>query len=93
MQGRVLAEAFEGSAAIGRIPSWESVPGEAGMHPPDLRQEFQDSTLVMKQLAALGYIEAPAPEAAARLRQVRAHRAFSLARVYLIQRRAADALP
>ncbi len=93
MQGRVLAEAFAEPVSLDRIPSWETQPGDGGMHPPDACADVWDSTAAMEQLAALGYIEAPAPGAQDQLRQVRTHQAFSLARVYLSQHRPAEALP
>ena len=37
MDGKALIQAFETPPKIERIPTWEDVPGEAGMHPPDLR--------------------------------------------------------
>jgi hypothetical protein len=33
MDGRVLVQAFDHTPEIERIPSWESEPGECGMHP------------------------------------------------------------
>jgi predicted Zn-dependent protease len=93
MQGRVLTEALAAPVPLERIPSWESLPGESGMHPPEERGDVWDSTAAMEQLAALGYREPPAPEAKDRLRQVRVHQAFNLARVYLGQKRAAEAMP
>ncbi|HLH16322.1 MAG TPA: alkaline phosphatase family protein [Bryobacteraceae bacterium] len=93
MQGRVLAEAFDGEVPLDRIASWEDEPGDAGMHPPDARGDVWDSAAMMKQLVALGYLEAPAEGAEEQLKQVRTHQAFSLARVYLARKRPADALP
>jgi predicted AlkP superfamily phosphohydrolase/phosphomutase/Tfp pilus assembly protein PilF len=93
MQGRVLAEALEKPAFPDRIPSWERTAGESGMHPQEALPDAWDSTALMDQMVALGYLEPPAPETRDRLRQVRVHQAFSLARVYLGQGNAAAALP
>ena len=93
MQGRVLAEALERPEFPERIPSWEDVAGESGMHAAETSADAWDSSALMEQMVALGYLEAPAPEVKDRLRQVRAHQAFSLARVYLGQGNAAAALP
>jgi predicted Zn-dependent protease len=93
MQGRVLAEVLERPAVPDRIDSWENTAGESGMHPPETSPDAWDSAALMEQMVALGYLEAPAPEMKDRLRQVRAHQAFSLARVYLGQGNAAAALP
>ena len=59
MPGRVLAEVLEPTRVPERIASWESVPGEAGMHPPDLRIDPIEAQEALAQLVALGYIEAP----------------------------------
>ena len=87
MRGRVLAEALiedkTGLTTLERIPSWEDVPGESGMHPPEASGGAWDSAAVMEQMAALGYLEPLAPEAEKQVRMVRVHQAFSLARVYL----------
>ncbi len=91
MQGRVLQEAFENPLAIDRIPSWEEVAGDCGMHPQE--PAVWDSNVVMQQMVALGYLEPLAPQVEDRRRQVRVHQAFSLARVYLGQKRPVDALP
>ena len=32
MDGRPLLEAFEETPEVKRIPSWEEIPGESGMH-------------------------------------------------------------
>ncbi len=39
MDGRVLVQAFVKPPEVTRIPSWESEPGECGMHPADLRMD------------------------------------------------------
>jgi predicted AlkP superfamily phosphohydrolase/phosphomutase len=36
MEGRVWAEAFDGTRGLLSIPSWEQIPGECGMHPRDV---------------------------------------------------------
>jgi tetratricopeptide (TPR) repeat protein len=93
MQGRVLSEAFDRRAVWDRIPSWEDVPGECGMHPQESRPADLDSAIVLQQLAALGYIDAPAQFARETLRVAKMHQAFNLARVYLSQGNPAEALP
>jgi hypothetical protein len=39
MDGKVLTAAFEGQQRIATIPSWEDVPGDAGLHPPDAQHD------------------------------------------------------
>ena len=93
MQGRVLAEAFERPAPCERIPSWESVPGECGMHPVESRTDALDSTAVLQQLVALGYVDGPAQASQETLRTARTRQAFNLARVHLSLGNPAQALP
>ena len=59
MDGRVLVQAFEEKPEITRIPSWETEPGECGMHPEGLRTDPAAAQLVLKQFVALGYIQPP----------------------------------
>jgi len=56
MPGRVLVEALDGVEAPARIDSWESVPGECGMHPADMRVDPADARAALDQLVALGYV-------------------------------------
>ncbi len=94
MQGRVLNEVFERPAVWDRIASWEDVPGESGMAAAESGSaEDLDSSLVLQQLAALGYIDSPAQESEEAVRKARTYNAFNLARVYLSQGRPEDALP
>jgi len=57
MGGRVLAECFEDEIALDRIPSWEEVEGECGMHEPGQYEDPWEEQEMMRQLADLGYIE------------------------------------
>jgi predicted AlkP superfamily phosphohydrolase/phosphomutase/Flp pilus assembly protein TadD len=56
MPGRVLVEALDGVDVAARIDSWESVPGECGMHPPGMRIDPADARAALEQLVALGYV-------------------------------------
>jgi predicted AlkP superfamily phosphohydrolase/phosphomutase/tetratricopeptide (TPR) repeat protein len=62
MDGKALVQAFTDSVAIERIPSWDEVPGEAGLHPPDLRLDPFDASEAIRQLVELGYMPAPTGE-------------------------------
>ena len=44
---------------IKQIESWESVPGEDGMHPENVREDPVAAAEAIKQLVDLGYVEAP----------------------------------
>jgi tetratricopeptide (TPR) repeat protein len=93
MEGRVLLEAFTESVTPARIPSWEQVPGECGMHPPDHQENVWQAQEVLNQLVALGYIDAPDPDQQKSVRGARLHAQFNLARVHLEAGRPADAVP
>ena len=56
MPGRVLVEALEDVDVPARIGSWESVPGECGMHPAGMRIDPADARAALEQLVALGYV-------------------------------------
>jgi len=91
MDGRVLVQAFEEKPEITRIPSWETEPGECGMHPEGLRTDPAAAQLVLKQFVALGYIQPPSEnqEKAAEIamRELR----YNLARAHLDGRNYAEA--
>ncbi len=62
MDGRSLDEIFVKSPDAGMIPSWESVPGESGMHAGGAAVSAgsaAESEELLHQFVALGYIEAP----------------------------------
>ncbi|MBI1189379.1 MAG: tetratricopeptide repeat protein [Tepidisphaera sp.] len=65
MDGRVLIEALATPGEIERVPSWDDEPGEAGLHPPDLRLDPFEARSAMAQLADLGYVEASTGDDAA----------------------------
>ena len=54
-----LREVFEGAAEPDRVASWDEVPGEAGMHPAELRQKPVESHEAIRHLIELGYLEPP----------------------------------
>ncbi len=93
MDGRVLVQAFEEPPEITRIPSWESEPGECGMHPADRRMDPAAAKAVLQRFVALGYIQPPSEDeskaVAATLRELR----YNLARDYLDSSHPREALP
>ena len=64
MPGRVLAEVLDTPDVPGRIESWEEVEGPSGQHPDEMRVDPAETQVVLQQLVALGYIEAPGDDAA-----------------------------
>jgi predicted AlkP superfamily phosphohydrolase/phosphomutase/tetratricopeptide (TPR) repeat protein len=93
MDGRVLVQAFEEPPEIERIPSWEEVPGECGMHRADLRMDPAAAQAVLQQFVALGYIQPPSEDQQKAVAAVVREQKYNLARVYLDSRRAGEALP
>jgi predicted AlkP superfamily phosphohydrolase/phosphomutase/tetratricopeptide (TPR) repeat protein len=93
MDGRVLVQAFEEPPELERIPSWEDVPGECGMHPSDLRMDPAAAQAVLQQFVALGYIQPPSENQQKAVAAVVREQKYNLARVYLDSRRAGEALP
>jgi tetratricopeptide (TPR) repeat protein len=79
MPGRVLAEVLDGLEAPPRIGSWDEVPGDSGMHPPDLRIDAAESREALRQLVELGYIEAPSGDEDAAAREAASANSLHLA--------------
>ena len=61
MDGTPQTQAWEQPPDIRRIPSWDTVPGEDGQHPPDAIQDPRTASAALEQMIALGYI-APLPD-------------------------------
>jgi tetratricopeptide (TPR) repeat protein len=60
MDGKVLLDIYDKiPVAIERVPSWDEVEGDHGMHPPDKQISPADSKAALQQLVALGYIAEP----------------------------------
>jgi tetratricopeptide (TPR) repeat protein len=70
MDGKVLLDIYEQRpAAVERIPSWDEVDGDHGMHPSDKQISPADSRAALQQLIALGYIAEPNPDKAKALEE------------------------
>jgi predicted AlkP superfamily phosphohydrolase/phosphomutase/tetratricopeptide (TPR) repeat protein len=93
MDGRVLVQAFEEPPRVERIPSWEQVPGECGMHPADLRMDPAAAQAVLQQFVALGYIQPPDENQRKAVESAVREQNYNLARVYMDSRRPKQALP
>lgn len=91
--GRVLAESIECAAPPDRIESWESVDGDAGMHPADARQDPFEAADAIRQLVDLGYMAALPEDAQAQVELVRRESAFNLGVCLMSRGRHAEALP
>lgn len=62
MDGKVLASAIDEPVVVERIESWETVTGDAGLHPPEKRQQAFDHAAMLEHLVELGYIDAPSED-------------------------------
>ncbi len=93
MDGRVLAESFSQPYALKTIESWDTKPGEAGMHPDELRNNPFESQDALNQLIDLGYMPALGDDIKSRLELVRRESNFNLAVVYMTTGRAHLAEP
>ncbi len=93
MDGRVLVQAFEATPEVERIPSWEDVPGECGMHPADMRMDPAAAQAVIRQFVALGYIQPPSEDEGKAVANALREGKFNLAREHLDARQPMQALP
>jgi predicted AlkP superfamily phosphohydrolase/phosphomutase/tetratricopeptide (TPR) repeat protein len=93
MPGRVLTEAFETPPLLDRIPSWETVTGDSGMHTADVEMDQEDADALIDQFVALGYINEPSRNREKAAADCRRENDWNLARVYLSTWRFAEALP
>ena len=93
MDGKPLLNAFEIPPALEFIQSWDPVPGDAGLHPSDLRIDPLEAQESINQLIALGYIEKPAENKEKAIAQTTRELNYNLARSYMDAGRHADAIP
>lgn len=89
--GRVLAEAIEG-VAPSRIPSWDLVEGDAGLHPADLRMDPFEAADALQQLVDLGYMAALPEDEQAQVDLVRRESMFNLGVALMSRRRPHEAI-
>jgi predicted AlkP superfamily phosphohydrolase/phosphomutase/tetratricopeptide (TPR) repeat protein len=87
MDGTPLMGMFDEAAAAASsppsIPSWEDVPGDAGMHPPDRHMDTAQCREALDQLVALGYIEKPPDDASEAVETTVRELDYNLARSYM----------
>lgn len=91
--GRCLSECLTTSGLPDRIESWERVEGDAGLHPPEARQDPFEAADALKQLIDLGYMAALPEDAQGQLDLVRRESAFNLGMALMSRGRFAEALP
>jgi tetratricopeptide (TPR) repeat protein len=84
MDGKVLLDIYEHKPpAIQRIPSWDEITGDDGMHPPDKQISPADSKAALQQLVALGYIAEPNADKAKALEETVRELDYNLAQAYM----------
>ncbi|MGB1129958.1 MAG: alkaline phosphatase family protein, partial [Haloferula sp.] len=84
MDGKVLLDMFEETPdAIERIPSWDDIDGDHGMHPPDKQISAEDSKAALEQLVALGYIDEPDADQSKAMEQTVRELDYNLAQAYI----------
>ncbi|MCC8999172.1 MAG: alkaline phosphatase family protein [Candidatus Contendobacter sp.] len=83
MDGKPLLQAFETPPAVQRIPSWDEVPGDDGRHAESLRFDPLAAKAALEQLVALGYVEAPGPDAGQAVERTAREMRYNLARAYM----------
>ena len=82
MDGKVLLTAFKEPPRIEPIETWDGVPGETGMHPPETRLDPVASAQAFKQLVELGYVAPPAPNVNETVDECVRELKYNLARAY-----------
>lgn len=93
MDGRPWVEIFDEAAPVEKISSWEEVPGNAGMHSEDVREDPTESAEAIKHLVDLGYIESPSDDTEKAVQDCLTDQRNNLIKALLASRRAADAIP
>ncbi len=93
MDGTPQTQAWEQPPEIQRIPSWDSVPGEDGQHPPNAIQDPRTAAAALEQMIALGYI-APLPDDVTEaVRETTRELDYNLARAFSDANQAHEAAP
>jgi len=83
MDGKVLVDLFQEPTQVRRIPSWEDIAGDHGMHDPDKTISPEDAKASLDQLVALGYIEEPNADQSKALEQTVRELDYNLAQAYM----------
>ncbi|MGK0185782.1 MAG: tetratricopeptide (TPR) repeat protein [Verrucomicrobiales bacterium] len=84
MDGKVLLDMYcDPPGEIERIPSWDEVAGDHGMHPPDKQIAPADSKAALDQLVALGYIDQPNEDKTKALDETVRELDYNLAQAYI----------
>lgn len=93
MDGRPLLEAFELPPTTKTVPSWDDVPGDAGMHAEGQGIDRDQAQELMQQFAALGYIEDPGADKEKQAESAEIEAKYNLSRTFLWKNQPDRALP
>lgn len=93
MDGRPLNEAFIEPPEMKTIESWDTEPGEAGMHSTGAGLDADQARELMQQFAALGYIEDPSQDKEKQAESADLEAKYNIARTYIWKNQAERALP
>ncbi len=91
MDGKILVNAFSQAPALEPIESWDSMAGEAGLHPAGTQLDTVASAEAFKQLVALGYVAPPAADMQETIDECVRELKYNLARSYRDGNRCAEA--
>jgi len=82
MDGKPLLDAFTSPPSLAYLPSWDAVPGDAGLHPAGMQTDPVDQAEALKQLVDLGYIDKPDESLEKAAQQTIKELRYNLARDY-----------
>jgi len=92
MDGMVLSQIFEKKPNIKYIESWDNVDGNHGMFSEEERHQSADNIAIIKQLAALGYIDEIDPKSEKAIERAISDNKLNLVKVLLEGGKTNDAL-
>lgn len=93
MDGKVLTQVFDKQIAPQYIDTWETIEGNSGSHPEEIKEDPLAAQEALKQLIELGYVEAPSEDSAKTVEKVVNETQFNLARIHLFKEEAHLAEP
>lgn len=92
MQGVPLVQAFDQNVVPEVIPSWDEVPGEAGLHAGELQSDPQAEMAAFNQLVELGYVEPGLEDKQANMQKVADECQYNLGCSLMANQRYAEAI-
>jgi len=93
MDGRPWVEIYDTPPHVKRIDTWETVAGEDGMHPEDVREDPVAAAEAIKQLVDLGYVDPPEEDTEKQVASTVRSMKYNQAMALTYSRRRAQAIP